>query len=78
MDSAKIQKLSYVPVRPIKKEDYPWMKRQSHNSDAPMDFITTQYLSYMPPGELIDDGPACVCSYPGECMLDKFPKADVF
>lgn len=78
MDNATIHKLSFVPVSPPKKENYPWMQRKTHNSGAPMDFNTTQYLSFMPPGQVVEDQNGCYCSYPGECMANKFPKADSY
>lgn len=78
MDNSTIQKLSFPPVTPPEKEKYPWMLRKTHNAEAPMDFNTTQNLSFMPPGEMIKIGSGCNCSYPGECMSNKFPKADSF
>ncbi|KAG4079289.1 hypothetical protein HA402_007981 [Bradysia odoriphaga] len=78
MDNATIHKLSFVPVAPPKKENYPWKQRKTHNSEAPMDFNTTQHLSFMPPGQLVEGDSGCYCSYPGECMTNKFPKADSY
>lgn len=78
MDSETIHKLSFVPVIAPKREYYPWMKRQTHNYEAPMDFDTTQHLSFMPPGQLIESESGCYCSHPGECMSNEFPKADAF
>lgn len=72
-----IHKLSFVPVMPVKKEEYPWAQRRTHSAHGPMDFNTTQNLSFLPPGEILQsDG--CICSYAGECMPHKFPKADSF
>lgn len=78
MDSATIHKLSYVPVIPSEKKVYPWMQRKTHNTNAPMDFTTTQNLSFMLPGQLIKTNGGCICSHPGECMSNKFPKADSY
>lgn len=78
MDSATIHKLSFVPVATPKKEEYPWMERKTHMNGSPMEFGTTQNLSFMPPGQIIKDENGCYCSYPEECMSSKYPKADSF
>lgn len=78
MDALTIQKLSFVPVTPPKKEEYPWAQRKTHNQDVPMDLKSTQNLSFLPPGELIKVGSGCNCSHPGECISHKFPKADSY
>lgn len=77
MDDKTIQKLSYAPVTPAPKEEYPWAMKKVHNSNQPMDFNTTQCLSFLPPGHYIK-GDGCNCTHPGECFSDKYPKADCY
>lgn len=78
MDSKTIHKLSFVTVTTPVKEEYPWMQKKTHIIESPMDFITTQNLSFMPPGVLIKTESGCRCNYPGECMSNEFPKADSY
>lgn len=78
MDSSTIQKLSFGTVAAPVKEEYPWMRRKTHTTNVPMDFVTTQNLSFMPPGQVVKTESGCICSYPGECMSNRFPKADAY
>ncbi|KAJ6630521.1 Stabilizer of axonemal microtubules 1 [Pseudolycoriella hygida] len=78
MDSTTIHKMSFVPIVPPEKMEYPWMQRKLHTSELPIDFKTTQSLSFMPPGGLVKSEIGCICSCDGECVENEFPKADSF
>lgn len=78
MDSKTTHRLSFNTVTVPVKEEYPWMLRKTHNIEVPMDFVTTQNLSFMPPGVLMKTEGGCSCSYPGECLSDEYPKADSY
>lgn len=78
MDDKTIHKLSFIPIPPPMKEEYPWAQRKVHSTGLPMDLNTIQNLSFLPPGEMIEVENGCNCSHSGECMSNTFPKADSF
>lgn len=92
MESDTTQKLSFMPVCPPQKENYPWAQRARYQPPSqPMESDTTAKLSYPPPGEFIDDycggeqGPCCQSCDPaivnccGNLMPDNrcYPRAAI-
>lgn len=62
MERDTVHRLSFIPMCPPPKERLPWAERGTFFKPCvPMDTITTNKLSYMPPGCFVDDGSCCCC-----------------
>ncbi|XP_055640417.1 stabilizer of axonemal microtubules 1 isoform X2 [Toxorhynchites rutilus septentrionalis] len=74
MDSETTQKMSYMPVCPPPKENYPWAERARYQPPTlPMQTETTSALSYPPPGEYVDE--TCWSASAGPCCQSCEPTA---
>lgn len=63
METETVHRLSFIPYCPPPKEKLPWAERPKYcRPTQPMDTITTQKLSYMPPGCFVRDDCCCCCS----------------
>uniref|UniRef100_A0A182XVL8 Stabilizer of axonemal microtubules 1 n=2 Tax=Anopheles stephensi TaxID=30069 RepID=A0A182XVL8_ANOST len=72
MESDTTQKLSYMPVCPPPKEQYPWAQRARYQPpNMPMDSMTVQKYSYAPPGQYVEEP----CSSTAGCCQSCNPAA---
>lgn len=71
MEFETTQKLSYMPICPPPKEDYPWARKANYvRPIVPFAQDTIAKLSYPPPGCFLSENPCCC-----EMKCDNTPRA---